>query len=301
MIGTRRLIAGSAAALVLAGLPAAGGTAAVRPARPARVLHISLGGQRTTLTIRGGWKLGHAGLPRTRLPRPGIIRPGTARAAGAATSSGVSGYAVVADQGVAFRYVTANFNIPGLNCANSTSGTTWYLSWTGLDGYGSDTSEQQGTESYCDGSTQHLEVFFEMYPAAPQILTGAAPGDALQASTYVNPSTGRYSLVVTDLTQKRAGASVTGVCRVCADSSAEVFSEGPASGPHVLGLADFGAVSYTNAAVTSRSGTRGSLSPGSMWKSYSVNMVSSPAGHRLATAGGLQGGTAFLDTWIASR
>ena len=114
-----------------------------------------------------------------------------------------------------------------------------------------------------------------MYPAAPVVFTGASPGDALQASTYYNSSTGNYSLVVTDLTQSGAGVSETIKCAgTCQNSSAEVVSEAPGGGPPAYGLADYGAQNYTTVGVTSRSGTKGTLAANKLWSSDSIKMVS---------------------------
>src|SRR5215475_12874184 len=126
-----------------------------------------------------------------------------------------------------------------------------------------------------------------MYPANPVVFTGAAPGDAIQASTYFNSSTGKYSLVVTDLTQSGAGVSETIKCAgTCDNSSAEVVSEAPGGGPPAFGLCDFGAENYTSVGVTSRNGTKGTLAGNSLWKSDSIKMVNSANNHTLATVGG---------------
>ena len=307
MSNIRWLLAGGAVALTLAGLPAASASASTTASRaglPTRVMHLKAGSQTATFKIRGDWKMVKAKLPVEHLPRPKIIRPGTARANGSATSGNWSGYVDIANKGVSLRYVTADFNIPNLNCANSTPGTSgfsYYSGWTGLDGWTDGTVEQQGIESYCSGSTQGLWVFYEMYPAAPVVFTGASPGDALQASTYYNTSTGNYSLVVTDLTQGGAGVSETIKCAgTCHNSSAEVVSEAPGGGPPTYGLADYGAQNYTTVGVTSRSGTKGTLAANKLWSSDSIKMISASSGDTLSTVGGLQGNTAFVAKWAAS-
>ena len=303
----RWLLAGSVAALALAGLPAAGATAATKASGPAlatRVLHVKVGTETATFKIRGDWKLITAKLPHEHLPRPKVIRPATARASGSTSSGNWSGYVDIANKGVSLRYVTADFNVPSLNCAdseNGTSGSNYYSSWTGLDGWNNGTVEQQGIESYCSGGTPGLYVFYEMYPADPVVFSGAGFGDALQASTYDNTSTGKYNLVVTDLTQGGAGVSETIKCaKTCDNSSAEVVSEAPGGGPPTYGLSDYGAENYTTVGVTSRNGTKGTLAGNSLWKSDSVKMVSGSSGDTLSTVGGLQGSTAFLAKWAAS-
>ena len=304
MFSIRRLLAGSAVALTLAGLPVASASASTTASRaglPTRVMHVKVGRRTATLKVRGDWKMARAKLPAEHLPRPRIIKPG---ANGSATSGNWSGYVDAADKGVSLRYVTADFNIPNLNCASSTPGTSgfsYYSAWTGLDGWNSGTVEQQGIESFCSGSTQGLWVFYEMYPAAPVVFTGASPGDALQASTYFNSSTGNYSLVVTDLTQGGAGVSETIKCAgTCQNSSAEVISEAPGGGPPTYGLADYGAQNYTTVGVTSRNGTKGTLAASKLWSSDSIKMVASSSGDTLSTVGALQGNTAFVAKWAAS-
>ncbi len=308
MTGKWRLTAAvtAIAGLGLLSLAGTAGASAARPAAPrqaVRTEQITSGGVTATVKIRGDWKLAHVKLPRTHLASPQVLHAATARSAGAATSGNWSGFADVPDKGVTFRFVTANFNVPNLNCTSSQAGPdgVYFSAWTGLDGWNNSTVEQQGIESYCAGTAQGLWVFYEMYPASPVVFSGAQPGDAIQASTYYNASTKQYQLIVRDLTQGGDGVSVLVQCAsTCKNASAEVVSEAPGGGPPAYGLADFGAVSYTNAAVTTESGTHGVLTTGSLWSGYSIKMVASGTGDTLATAGALQGGTAFLSTWNAS-
>jgi hypothetical protein len=266
---------------------------------PTRVLHIKQGSRVATFTIHGDWKLAkNVHLPQTHLPRVKTTRP----ASGAGTSGNWSGYVAIAKAGHNIRYVTANFNVPNLNCAASTPGPqgSWYSDWTGLDGWLDGTVEQQGTEAYCNGGSQGLYVFYEMYPAGPIVFTGASPGDAVQSDTYFNPTTHVYTLQVKDLTQSGAGVTENIDCAAtCSNTSAEVVSEAPGGGPPDYGLADYGADSYTNVGVTSVSGTKGNLTANSLWTVDSIKMVSQSTDDVLSTAGSVQGGTAFLATWKA--
>jgi hypothetical protein len=306
MTNIRRLMAGTVVALTLAGLPVAGAAASTTAAGgglPVRVLHVRAGSATATFKIRGNWKLAHARLPVEHLPRPKVVRPASGPRAGAFTSGNWSGYVDVANNGVSLRYVTSDFNIPNLNCASTSAGPSgaWFSAWTGLDGWTDGTVEQQGIESYCSGSTQGLYVFYEMFPANPVVFTGAAPGDAVQASTYFNSATGTYTLSVVDMTQSGAGVTENIKCAgTCNNSSAEVVSEAPGGGPPQYGLCDFGAVNYTTTGVTSRNGTKGNLATSTLWTGNSVTMVASDTHDTLATVGPLQGGTAFLSRWAAS-
>lgn len=252
-------------------------------------MHIRAGDEVATVVIRGNWKLSRAKLPPERLPR---VQPGTT-----STSGTWSGYAVTPTGTDTFSRVSASFNVPNLNCAKSTPGTSgsFYSDWTGIDGYNDNTVEQQGTEAYCSGSTQGLYVFYEMYPADPVAFTGADPGDALVATTSYKANTGKYTLAVKDVTQSGAGVTETIACSTtCANASAEVISEDPGGGPPQYGLSDFGAESYTNVSITA-DGVTGGLKSTSAWTDTAINMVDS--GVNLAVPGKLQGSSAFMDRW----
>jgi hypothetical protein len=274
----------AAAGLALAGVPAAS-AATTRPARagpPAAVRPLV----RAQVT-----------LPRTHLPH---LTPGKTTA----TSGNWSGWADSADSGVALRYVQSDWNIPSVNCAGSTLGTegaAYNSDWVGLDGFGSDTVEQTGTTAYCDGSaTPSYDAWYEMYPLAPVAFSGVSPGDAVDAAVYFNGSS--YNISLTDLT---TGGEITTTqpCpsgSSCKNSSAEVIVEDPGDSAPGLGLADFGQVNFTNSQVTSRDGTKGTLASGSLWTATSINMVDQSNNDVLATAGPLEGGAAFADTWVQS-
>jgi uncharacterized membrane protein len=308
----RRLMAGAAVATALAAWPAASAVAspaaqatarptASAPSLPVRVMHVRMDGQLATVTIRGDWKLAHAKLPVEHLLKHHVVKPVKNGDAGA-TSGNWSGYVVTAKTGSTIRYVSTDFNVPNLNCAESTPGPngSWYSSWAGLDGWTDGTVEQEGTEAYCSGGNQGLYVFYEMYPAGPVVFTGAAPGDALQTSTYFNSGSRKYSLIVSDLTQSGAGVAVTLSCAsTCNNTSAEVVSEAPGGGPPDYGLADFGGENYTNSDVTSQAGVKGNFSSNSVWTGYAITMISAGTGNTLATPGGLEGSTSFLDLWKA--
>src|SRR5215472_5370270 len=62
-------------------------------------------------------------LPPAHQAGPRILRSATPNATGTANSQAWSGY-VDSARNVAFRYVSANFNIPSLNCASSPPGSS---------------------------------------------------------------------------------------------------------------------------------------------------------------------------------
>jgi hypothetical protein len=298
----KRLAVG-AAALALTGMSATGAvasTAGTRPAVASRVMHVDIHGVKATVTIRGGWRLAHVAIPSTALPRPRAIK------AGSGESGNWGGY-VDTGHNVAFRFVSANFTAPNVNCSDSppgSSGVADVAGWTGLDGWSSNTVEQDGFGEFCEPSAspeQSWFAWYEVYPDDAVSFTGADPGDALVSSVYYNASAHAYELTMTDLTQNGAGFTADVGCpsgSTCDNSSAEVVSEVSNGGPTFgYNLADYGAMEFTNAAVTSRAGTRGNLGRNSLWSPTSITTVD-PSGGTMQTAGPLQGNTAFLESWV---
>jgi len=217
-------------------------------------------------------------------------------------SSNWSGYAAAADSGVRIRFVSANFTIPSLNCANSplgSSGSAYAGHWAGLDGFNDATAEQTGVDAFCDSSgTPAYYAWYEMYPLAPVVFTGVNPGDAIHVSVYFDGSA--YNLVFTDLTTG-GFINTTQPCpsgSTCRNKSAEVITEDP--GGAVAGgfdLADFGMANYTGARVTSLTGTHGTLAAQSNnWTSTQIIMEDS-RGTPMATPSALEGGQAFNVAW----
>jgi len=214
-----------------------------------------------------------------------------------------SGYAAVADKAVALRYVTADFNVPSVNCAASPAGSagTYEGQWVGLDGYNTRTVEQTGIAGYCTSGVPAYYAWYEMYPAAPVAFTGSInPGDAIRASVYYNASTKQYDIALTDVTTQQ-GLNVNVACQAtsCKNASAEAISEVPGGGPsNGYTLADYGMENFTGGAVTSRSGLRGGFGKSSLWTSSEVAIVDG-SGLLMSQPSSLYGGAAFNDTWLA--
>jgi hypothetical protein len=166
-------------------------------------------------------------------------------------STNWSGYA--ADSGT-YTSVSASWVQPTATCGSSgghRGGSDLYSSfWVGLDGYSSDSVEQTGTDSDCDGSTPSYYGWYETYPN-PSYSFGDSvePGDTIDASvTYEGSNEFVYTLA--DVTRDWS-VSTTQTESGAARSSAEVIVEAPcctASGG-ILPLADFGTVGFTNSAV----------------------------------------------------
>src|ERR1700753_1130263 len=176
--------------------------------------------------------------------------------------------------GAGFRYVQATFNVPSVNCGNSTAGNASYPDtfddWVGLDGvgynFGASTSvEQIGIYGQCSNGAPNYGAWWETYPD-PETPISFQPsaGDAITAAVVWDSTRtaaqGQYDLVLNDVTtgqtfnQYEACAAAS-----CANSSAEVITEAPAIATATVPLARYGISNYENIAVTDRSGQRASF------------------------------------------
>jgi hypothetical protein len=165
-------------------------------------------------------------------------------------SSNWSGYAATGSDG-SFTSVSSNWTEPTANCDDS--GTEYAAFWVGLDGYNSDSVEQTGTDSDCDGGSPDYYGWYEMYPADPVYYEDpVSPGDSMSASVSVSGD--NYTLVLTDNTQgwtETQNITESGL----SDSSAEVITEAPCcdNDGNPLPLANFGEVDYSGSTANGQS------------------------------------------------
>jgi hypothetical protein len=174
--------------------------------------------------------------------------PGVSRVSGLSQveSTNWSGYA---DTGSSFSKATGSWTEPGASCSRS---TTYAAFWVGIDGYSSDSVEQDGTLIECYNRTAYQYSWWEMYPTNDIQVVGesVAAGDSISAS--VVRSGDSYTLSVTDSTHSANSFTTTQSCSDCANSSAEWIAEAPCctSSGGILPLADFGTWSESGATVT---------------------------------------------------
>ncbi len=209
-----------------------------------------------------------------------------------AESTNWSGYAVTGANG-AYNSVSASWTEPTATCTSTgrrgRGGSDQYAAfWVGLDGYSSDSVEQTGTDSDCDGTTPDYYGWYEMYPADPVYFTNTVkPGDSFSASVTFS-GTETYTLVLKDNTQgwtQTITKNETGLDR----SSAEVITEAPSSSSGVLPLADFGTVSYGSS--TANGTSLGSQSP------TEIIMIDNSGADKDSTSA-ISSGGGFSNTWI---
>ena len=164
-------------------------------------------------------------------------------------STNWSGYA---DTGSGFKTVTATWKEPTGHCG---SGTSLAAFWVGIDGFSSDSVEQDGTLIECSGGTPVYFTWWEMFPTNDVQVVGETlvPGDLINAS--VTRSGDSYKLSVKDPTHPANSFTTTQTCSDCANSSAEWIAEAPSSSSGVEPLSDFGTWSPYAATVATTSKT----------------------------------------------
>ena len=176
-----------------------------------------------------------------------IQRPHThtaPRASGRSESYNWAGYDVTSGP---FTTVTATWTQPRVKSSGSRFADAAF--WVGLDGDGSDTVEQIGTEGYSEGGVGY-DAWYEMYPDYPVVLgMSIHAGDVLTATvTWAKPAVFTLSLV-----NHTTGASYTTTQLMAvppALASAEVIAEAPSTGfGEVVPLADFTLCSFSDCRV----------------------------------------------------
>jgi len=146
-----------------------------------------------------------------------------------------------------FTSVTATWTQPRVRVsgANVSDGAFW----VGLDGDGSDTVEQIGTEGYSEGVAGY-DAWYEMYPNAPVAIDMAVhPGDVFTGTVTCSPPA-TFTLSLVNHTTGATFTRVVTMTTVPALSSAEIIAEAPSDGMgDVLTISNFGLVQFSDCAI----------------------------------------------------
>jgi hypothetical protein len=206
-------------------------------------------------------------------------------------STNWSGYA---DTGSSFSKVSASWTEPtGVSSGRTTSLAAF---WVGIDGYSSDSVEQDGTliESY-EGTVYYYD-WWEIYPVNDvQVVADVSPGDHITST--VTRSGDSYTLSVTDSTHSADSFSTTQTYSGAADSSAEWIAEAPSGSSGVYPLTDFGTWNDGSSTVTEGS-TSGVISS---FTDDEITMINGSTDAVEAQPGSLNSsGNGFADTWESS-
>jgi len=193
-----------------------------------------------------------------------------------------AGYAATGAAG-SLTSVSSSWAEPAVTCGGT---ETFSSFWVGLDGDGTPTVEQTGTEADCAGGAASYQGWYEIFPNAPVFFSNPVqPGDAMSASV-VSDGDGTFTLTLTDGTQGWTQTTQQAVPDAQL-GSAEIIAEAPSNGT-VLPLADFGTVNFTSAAVDD--------APIGDSANLSELTMESSSGAALATPSALTGGNAFSIT-----
>jgi hypothetical protein len=197
------------------------------------------------------------------------------------TSDNWAGYAAT---GGTYTSVSSSWVQPSVTCGSE---DTYSSFWVGIDGDGTSSVEQTGTEADCSGGQAQYSSWYEMYPANPVNYNDTvSPGDSFTASVSTDGS-GNFTLTLTDNT---AGWTETTnqSSTTAQDGSAEVIAEAPYSNG-VLPLSDFGTVDFTGS--TANGSPIGSASP------TQINLVSDGGVTEATTSSLDSSGEDFSVTW----
>ena len=230
----------------------------------------------------------HPAGPTIHLVRPAMH--GTApmvvrgRPSHAVESQNWSGYAA---HGKTYKKISASWVEPTGHC---TSSRTFSSFWVGLDGFGSQTVEQTGSEVDCSGGHAKYFGWYEMFPAFPVNFGNAVrPGDHFTGSVTFTGS-GHYTLVLKDTTQGWSH-TIHKTLGSAKNASAEVIAEAPSSSSGILPLTNFGTAQFSNALVD---GAAMSQANG-----VKITMVNG-SGRAKDSVSALSGGTNFSVKWLHS-
>jgi hypothetical protein len=230
----------------------------------------------------------HPARPTIHLIRPAMH--GTApmvargRPSHAVESQNWSGYAA---HGKTYRSVSASWVQPTGHC---TSSRTFSSFWVGLDGFGSKTVEQTGSEADCAGGHAQYFAWYEMFPAFPvNFANPVRPGDHFTGSVTVTGG-GHYTLVLKDTTRGWSH-TIRKTLTSANNASAEVIAEAPSSSSGILPLTNFGTVHFSNAAVDGAA----------ISKSHAVKItMTNGSGRAKDSVSALSGGKSFSVKWLHS-
>ena len=201
----------------------------------------------------------------------------------AATSENWSGYTEAGTPGT-FTSVSSSWTEPTVTC---TAQQTFSSFWVGLDGDGTQSVEQTGTEADCNNGVATYQGWFELFPNAPVFYNNpVAPGDTMSASVVANRGTA-FTLTLSDQTQGWT-QSTDQTSATVQLGSAEIIAEAPSGTNGVLPLSNFGTVNFANAMINNTALAAAS--------STGLTMVSA-AGITEATPSAVTNGDDFSVTW----
>lgn len=217
---------------------------------------------------------------------------------GQLTSRNWAGY-VALPQGSTktFTSVSATWVQPKVTCPTKDA---WVVFWVGLDGWLNNSVEQGGSSARCVDGVPQYRTWWETFPTnAIQTVDTIAPGDTITASVTYSPASGRFTIVVKDVTNGKAftRSVLCGSGATCDRTSAEVIAEdvGRFGTDAYFPLAKYAPTTFTKVLIRNQAKRAGAFASAA-WSNNAVTETSD--GVTYATVGPLSaGGKRFTATW----
>lgn len=219
---------------------------------------------------------------------PAVINPHSPRAFGPQNQTSANWFGYVANSG-GYTSVQSSWVEPSVDC---TKGNGSAVFWVGLDGWGSGTVEQTGTEADCSNGSASYSAWWETYPNNSIQTYGdtVEPGDSLTAKVTFEGNN-NYDIYLVDNTRGWSEDNPQQGASGADNQSAEIVGETPGYGNNTYAnLPDFSSLTFTNNSVNGQA--LGNVNP------FAVDLVRN--GHTLGTTGALSGGTDFPINWNAN-
>ena len=220
-----------------------------------------------------------------------ISPPGKPKGLTNVESTNWSGYA---DTGSSFSKVSANWTEPSATCSSRTEQLAAF--WVGIDGYSSNSVEQDGTLIECYKRKAYQYTWWEMYPTNAIQVVGR---DARRRRRdHFDRDAERYELHADRhrLDAHRNSFTETESCSSCENTSAEWIAEAPTGSSSIYPLADFGSWTASGASVTEGS-TSGVISS---FTDDEITMVNSSSRIKALPGALNSSGSSFPVTWERS-
>jgi Peptidase A4 family len=146
-----------------------------------------------------------------------------------------------------FTEVNGSWIEPSASCGGDTTSLAAF--WVGLDGYASDSVEQDGTLIECYEGTPYQYTWWEVYPTNDIQVVGESvhSGDSIYAAVIRKGDD--YKLTDTDYTHPANSFTTTQTCSDRSNSSAEWIAEAPGGSSGIYPLVDFGKWTLTSSSV----------------------------------------------------
>lgn len=145
-----------------------------------------------------------------------------------------------------FSSVTATWTQPRVRSSGSTFSIAGF--WVGLDGDGSNTVEQIGTEGYSEGVVGY-DAWYEMYPDSPVTIGMSIHAGDVLTGTVTCSIPASFTLSLVNHTTGATFTTTQPMSVLPALASAEIIVEAPSSSNGIVPLADFTLCEFTECAI----------------------------------------------------